>query len=329
MVNPFIYLLFCFLCLRSHRPTNSEASSKKKKETFYSSSSEDEEEKEESGSSDSKSDSSSQSGLDSEESDSGESDSEESDSEISEEDEDDCRDVSQDDSVNISQQNIVRLSPSLTPSPPSQRLSRTLVIKSSSESEYSSNSSDSESSESDVDEKKIKKTPLPLPKSNLDLLLDLDGKFHSCLSFVTLQLCVSSTVTESVNTPVMSSVSGASLIPMASTPNSDSGVQPVSAAYISTRPVELVSSISSGCNLQILYRYTRSINLYSASMVTIELTLINTGNDDLTEIKITNKVIAFSLSMRKCRNLSNWNNESFIYLYRILLLVFQCTNLQH
>lgn len=89
----------------------------------------------------------------------------------------------------------------------------------------------------------------------------------------------------------MASVPGVPLTPSMNTSNNtDSGVQPVSAAYISTKPVELVSSISSGCNLQILYRYTRSINLYSASMVTIELTLINTGNEDLTEVKIANKV---------------------------------------
>ena len=98
-------------------------------------------------------------------------------------------------------------------------------------------------------------------------------------------------MSESVTTPVMASVPGVPLAPLANTQSStDSGVQPAPAAYISTRPVELISSISSGCNLQILYRYTRSINLYSASMVTIELTLVNTGNEDLTEVKITNKV---------------------------------------
>lgn len=253
----------------------------RKKESFYSeSSSEDEDDKQESGSSDSKSDSSSDS----------ESDSTQSDSEESSSDED------PDDSVDISQQNIVRLSPSLSPSsPPSHRLSRQLVIKSSSESEYSSNNSDSESSVSDSPEKKSPQNPVAVPRSNLDLLLDLDGKtlfnYEVILpTFLDVYTDVL-TVSESVTTPVMTSVPGISLAPLASTPNSiDSGVQPVSAAYISTRPVELVSSISSGCNLQILYRYTRSINLYSASMVTIELTLVNTGNEDLTEIKIANKV---------------------------------------
>ena len=82
-----------------------------------------------------------------------------------------------DDSVNISQQNIVRLSPSLSPSPPSQRLSRTLVIQSNSESEYSSNSSDSDSIDSDKAVKTVKTSRIPptIPKSNLELLLDLDG----------------------------------------------------------------------------------------------------------------------------------------------------------
>lgn len=151
-------VVICFNSLRGNPAT---ASSKgKKKETFYSeSSSEDDSDvKDESGSSDSKSDSSSE--IDS---DSADSDSEESSGQ------------DHDDSVNISQQNVVRLSPSLSPSPPAQRLSRTLVIQSSSESEYSSNSSDSDSNDSD---KVVKTSRIPpsVPKSNLDLLLDLDGK---------------------------------------------------------------------------------------------------------------------------------------------------------
>lgn len=67
-------------------------------------------------------------------------------------------------------------------------------------------------------------------------------------------------------------------------------LQSAQPAYISTRPTELVSSVSSGCGLQILYRYTRSIHLYSATMATIELTLVNTGSEELTEVKIANKV---------------------------------------
>lgn len=99
-------------------------------------------------------------------------------------------------------------------------------------------------------------------------------------------------VSETVSTPVMTSMSGVGT----GTPQtqlktiSDEGIQQVSATYVSTRPTELISSISSGCNLQILYRYTRSINLFSISMVTIELTFVNHGIEDLTEVKITNKV---------------------------------------
>lgn len=92
--------------------------------------------------------------------------------------------------------------------------------------------------------------------------------------------------------PVLSSgMAGVPLAPLKpSSSTHPDGIQVVPAAYVSTRPAELVSAISSGCNLQVLYRYTRSTNLYSASMVTIELTLINSGGDDLTEVKITNKV---------------------------------------
>ncbi|KZS18176.1 AP-3 complex subunit beta [Daphnia magna] len=255
-------------------PGNSAGTSSKgkKMEAFYSeSSSEDEERNEESGSSDSKSDSSSET----------ESGSAASDSDASTSDEED-----DDDSINISQQNIVRLSPSLSPSPPSHRLTRSLVIQSSSESQYSSNSSDSDSSISDTPEKVSPRMPLAVPKSNLDLLLDLD-------------------VSESVTTPVMASIPGIPFASLATTPNSDSSIQPASAVYISTRPMELVSSVSSGCSLQILYRYSRSVNLYSASMVTIELTLINTGNEDLAEIKIANKNMPVGISMHEFTTLAS------------------------
>lgn len=91
--------------------------------------------------------------------------------------------------------------------------------------------------------------------------------------------------------PVMASVAGShSLPPIASSRVLDSGVQPVAATFISARPVELVSSVSSGCNLQILYRYTRSIHLYSDSMTTIELTFINNGSEDLTDVRAACKV---------------------------------------
>lgn len=152
-------------------------------EAFYSeSSSEDEERNEESGSSDSKSDSSSET----------ESGSAASDSDASTSDEED-----DDDSINISQQNIVRLSPSLSPSPPSHRLTRSLVIQSSSESQYSSNSSDSDSSISDTPEKVSPRMPLAVPKSNLDLLLDLDGEF--CYSFMHISLLYPSLILSQVH----------------------------------------------------------------------------------------------------------------------------------
>jgi len=126
-----------------------------------------------------------------------------------------------------------------------------------------------------------KPAPSNAPKSNLDLLLDLD-------------------VSDSLSTPVMQTHPGTFLSPMTSTPSSsDSGTQPAQPAYISTRPIELVSSVSSGCGLQIMYRYTRSVHLYSATMVTIELTLINTGSDDLSELKITNKNIPVGISIHE------------------------------
>lgn len=158
-----------WLLFPSYRPSSSEPSSTgKKNDTFYSSSSEDEDE---TGSSDSCSDSVSENS----------SDSSETSSNVDSGDDDDI-----DDSVNISQQNIIRLSPSLSPSSPSQRLSRQLVIRSSdSESDYTSSSSESEKSITDLVQVPSKETISTAPKSNVDLLLDLEGKLHdtSCISY--------------------------------------------------------------------------------------------------------------------------------------------------
>jgi len=171
------------------------------------------------------------------------------------------------DSVNISQQNIIRLSPS--PSPSGSDSSQSV-------------SSDSDSSDSEVEiVSPVKPAPSSAPKSNLDLLLDLD-------------------VSDSLSAPVMQTLPGTYLNPLASASNSsDSGTQSAQPAYISTRPTELVSSVSSGCGLQILYRYTRSIHLYSATMATIELTLVNTGSEELTEVKIANKNIPVGISIHE------------------------------
>lgn len=72
--------------------------------------------------------------------------------------------------------------------------------------------------------------------------------------------------------------------------DSTSELKPTAAAFVSTRPVELIPSVASGCNLQILYRYTRSTHLYSPSMVNIELTLTNSGAEDLADIHMITKV---------------------------------------
>merc|ERR1740128_1279959 len=148
-----------------------------------------------------------------------------------------------------------------------------------SESDSSSDSSsDSDSSASSQIEAAAKKPGKTAPKSNLDLLLDLD-------------------VSDSLTTPVMQMNLGTSLMP--NSPNKAVGTQLASPAYITTRPVELVSSVSSGCGMQILYRYTRSVHLYSTSMVTIEFTLVNNGSEDLSEVKIANKNMPAGILMHE------------------------------
>lgn len=69
-------------------------------------------------------------------------------------------------------------------------------------------------------------------------------------------------------------------------------------SFVPTNPTELVASISSGCHLQVLYRYTRSPHLYSSSMVNIELSFVNTGTEELTDIKISNKVGNFRVIIK-------------------------------
>lgn len=72
-------------------------------------------------------------------------------------------------------------------------------------------------------------------------LVNLADYHLFCFLYMHLNLISTliSTVSDSITTPVMASVPGIPLGTLASTPITDCSIQPASAAYISTRPMEL------------------------------------------------------------------------------------------
>lgn len=115
-------------------------------------------------------------------------------------------------------------------------------------------------------------SPKKVERSNLDLLLDLDD-----IAPVG---------------PIMTPSFGGFLSPspiVAAPPNVSSRFELVGPSYIPhAAKHELLSKIN-GKGLQIHYRFTRAPHLYSAKMVSIELTLKNDSNNDLESIHIPDK----------------------------------------
>lgn len=163
---------------------------------------------------------------------------------------------------------------------------------SSSEESGSSSDDDDDSSESDedsessVEKKKVKTKPkenskasVPQPpikaeRSNLDLLLDLGDIAPTA-------------------TPIMTPSLGGFLTPMSSSGvglpiNTSSRFELVGPVHVSMEKRELLNKINSH-GLQINYRFTRAPHLFSAKMVSIELTFHNESNNDLENIHISNK----------------------------------------
>ncbi|XP_011176277.1 AP-3 complex subunit beta-1 [Solenopsis invicta] len=127
---------------------------------------------------------------------------------------------------------------------------------------------ESETQENEEEKPKIIKQEVPKekPKSNLDLLLDLDDVVPM--------------------TPVMTPSLGGFLTPINSTITDD--VREVSTSYVPLKKTTLLNSIT-GHGLKIEYRFTRSQHLVSSSLVNIELTFSNEGNNVIKEIQIGNK----------------------------------------
>lgn len=112
-------------------------------------------------------------------------------------------------------------------------------------------------------------------RSNLDLLLDLDDIAPAG--------------------PMLTPSFGGFLSPspiaaatVAATPNVSSRFELVGPSHIPLAKLELLNKIN-GHGLQIHYRFTRAPHLYSAKMVSIELTLKNDSPNDIESIHISDK----------------------------------------
>ncbi|KAG8197187.1 hypothetical protein JTE90_011345 [Oedothorax gibbosus] len=164
--------------------------------------------------------------------------------------------------------------------------------KVSSESESSSSESEddeSESSESEEEEKKVpvkkKKEQKQKPKE-IDLLLDLDDfTTNENGANPVLQPAVFSeilTLTPSANNIKATEKSNTTLIP--------NDLKTVSAAFTPMQEIELLNKFH-GKGLSATYRFTRSPNLYSSKMTTIELVFKNSSDKEIKGIHIpTTKV---------------------------------------
>lgn len=160
--------------------------------------------------------------------------------------------------------------------------------ESSDNSSEESSSDDSSESDDDSDSSKEKKMAVNKPKenskptvqstkserSNLDLLLDLGDIAPSA--------------------PIMTPSLGGFLTPMSNATvsnavsNTSSRFELVGPVHVSLDKRELLNKTNSH-GLQINYRFTRAPHLYSAKMVSIELTFHNESNNELENIHLSNK----------------------------------------
>lgn len=140
-------------------------------------------------------------------------------------------------------------------------------------------SSDEESEEEEVvqqvkphktalPKKQVKEKPSDTPKqkSNLDLLLELDE--------------VPPTMT-----PVLTPSLGGFLTPIGTPVTPPQTVQPASASYIPVHSTEILNRVSGG-GLSVSARFTRAPHLYSPSMATIELQMVNKGSVEISEVQV-------------------------------------------
>ena len=146
----------------------------------------------------------------------------------------------------------------------------------------SSSSSDSDSDDHDRKSgapRNSAKPPPPAPVSNLSLLLDLEE------------------MPPTMPTPTLTPSLGGLLSP---TPSSASNVatslgQPM---FVPTEKRELVNKLVTG-GVQVDARFTRHAHIYSATMVSIELTFENLGSDEVGEIKLGARSLAPGMTVHE------------------------------
>ena len=146
----------------------------------------------------------------------------------------------------------------------------------------SSTSSDSDSDDHDRKSgapRNSAKPPPPAPVSNLSLLLDLEE------------------MPPTMPTPTLTPSLGGLLSP---TPSSASNVatslgQPM---FVPTEKRELVNKLVTG-GVQVDARFTRHAHIYSATMVSIELTFENLGSDEVGEIKLGARSLAPGMTVHE------------------------------
>lgn len=154
-----------------------------------------------------------------------------------------------------------------------------------SESSSSSSESGSESEESAPETNQKSEAAKPAGKSNLDLLLDLDDV---------------APVAGQVMTPSL----GGFLTPVASGPGGFSNrIELVGPSFIALDKMELLNKVN-GYGLGITYKYTRAPHLFSANMVSIELSFTNHGNIELTDIQVGSKNLTSGMSLNEFSQLS-------------------------
>lgn len=160
------------------------------------------------------------------------------------------------------------------------------------DSKKSSSASESEkrNPKQEKSNKSVAKTSKPSQKSNLDLLLDLDD-------------------IPPVG-PIMTPSLGGFLTPMTGTITDNQTlsnvIDLVGPSYIPIKSHELLNKVN-GFGLGITYRFTRAPHLYSAKMISIELTFTNHGNVELTDVQINKKNIQSGMSLKETATIEMLN----------------------
>lgn len=169
---------------------------------------------------------------------------------------------------------------------------------SSSSGSYDSSSSDEDSGSSSESKPvkpskavaKANTTNKPSQKSNLDLLLDLDD-------------------IPPVG-PIMTPSLGGFLTPMtginSDNPATANVVDLVGPSFIPNKSQELLNKVN-GSGLGITYRFTRAPHLYSAKMISIELTFTNHGNMEITDVQISQRGLQAGMSLNETPMIENLN----------------------